>query len=149
VTLTPMLCARWLKAEAHREAGAMKRAGKRLQQRVLAGYARSLDWALAHARLMLCLLLGTIALNVYLYVAVPKTFLPQQDTSLLTGLISGDDGLSLQVMQPKMVQSRRAVRAEPAVESVAGFIGSNCGINNAFMIVRLKPLAERRVDAQS
>ena len=46
---------------------------------------------------MLLLLLGTIALNVYLYVAVPKTFLPQQDTGLLMGMIRGDDGLSFQV----------------------------------------------------
>ena len=149
VTLTPMLCARWLKAETSREPGRLQRIGKRLQGRVLAGYARSLDWALRHTRLMLLLLLGTIALNVYLYVAVPKTFLPQQDTGLLMGMIRGDDGLSFQVMQPKMEQFRQAVLTDPAVESVAGFIGGSGGINNAFMMVRLKPLAERRVSAQA
>ncbi|HTO20564.1 MAG TPA: efflux RND transporter permease subunit [Pseudomonas sp.] len=148
VTLTPMLCARWLKAGSEREASTVRRAGKRLQGRVLAGYARSLDWALRHTRLMLLLLLGTIALNVYLYVAVPKTFLPQQDTGLLMGMIRGDDGLSFQVMQPKMEQFRQAVLTDPAVESVAGFIGGSGGINNAFMMVRLKPLAERRIGAQ-
>ena len=149
VTLTPMLCARWLKAESSREPGRLQRAGKHLQGRVLAGYARSLDWALRHTRLMLLLLLGTIALNVYLYVAVPKTFLPQQDTGLLMGMIRGDDGLSFQVMQPKMEQFRQAVLTDPAVESVAGFIGGSGGINNAFMMVRLKPLAERRIGAQA
>ncbi|HTN31165.1 MAG TPA: efflux RND transporter permease subunit [Pseudomonas sp.] len=149
VTLTPMLCARWLKAETSHQPGRLQQAGKRLQGQVLAGYARSLDWALSHSRLMLFLLLGIIALNIYLYVVVPKTFLPQQDTGLLTGMIRGDDGLSFQVMQPKMEQFRQAVLTDPAVESVAGFIGGSGGINNAFMMVRLKPLVERRIGAQA
>ncbi|HCW94445.1 MAG TPA: acriflavine resistance protein B, partial [Pseudomonas sp.] len=71
-----------------------------------------------------------------------------QDTGQLTGFIRGDDGLSFQVMQPKMEVFRKAVLADPAVESVAGFIGGQGGINNAFMIVRLKPLAERHLSAQ-
>ena len=147
LTLTPMLCARWLKAEEKREPGPLQRFGASLQTRVLAGYQRSLEWALAHSRLMLFGLLATIGLNGYLYVAVPKTFMPQQDTGQLIGFIRGDDGLSFQVMQPKMEIYRRAVLADPAVESVAGFIGGSGGINNAFMIVRLKPIGERGVSA--
>jgi multidrug efflux pump len=147
LTLTPMLCARWLKAEEKREPGPLQRFGVRLQTRVLDGYQRSLEWALAHSRLMLFGLLATIGLNGYLYVAVPKTFMPQQDTGQLIGFIRGDDGLSFQVMQPKMEIYRRAVLADPAVESVAGFIGGSGGINNAFMIVRLKPIDERGVSA--
>ena len=147
LTLTPMLCARWLKAEEKREPGPLQRFGARLQTRVLDGYQRSLEWALAHSRLMLFGLLATIGLNGYLYVAVPKTFMPQQDTGQLIGFIRGDDGLSFQVMQPKMEIYRRAVLADPAVESVAGFIGGSGGINNAFMIVRLKPIGERGVSA--
>ncbi len=147
LTLTPMLCARWLKAEEQREPGPLQRFGARLQTRVLDGYQRSLEWALGHSRLMLFGLLATIGLNGYLYVAVPKTFMPQQDTGQLIGFIRGDDGLSFQVMQPKMEIYRRAVLADPAVESVAGFIGGSGGINNAFMIVRLKPIGERGVSA--
>jgi multidrug efflux pump len=148
LTLTPMLCARWLKPEGKREPGPLQRFGVQLQTRVLDGYRRSLEWALAHSRLMLFGLLATIGLNIYLYVAVPKTFMPQQDTGQLIGFIRGDDGLSFQVMQPKMEIYRRAVLADPAVESVAGFIGGSGGINNAFMIVRLKPIDERGVSAQ-
>lgn len=148
LSLTPMLCARWLKPAEANEPGALARCGQRLQARVLSGYARSLDWALAHARLMLVGLLATIALNVYLYIDVPKTFMPQQDTGQLVGFIRGDDGLSFQVMQPKMERYRQALLTDPAVESVAGFIGGSGGINNAFMIVRLKPIAERRIGAQ-
>ncbi|MEX5669979.1 efflux RND transporter permease subunit, partial [Pseudomonas neuropathica] len=60
----------------------------------------------------------------------------------------GDDGLSFSVMQPKMEIFRRAVLKDPAVESVAGFIGGNNGTNNAFMLVRLKPIKERNLSAQ-
>ena len=148
LTLTPMLCARWLRAEHGQAPGRLQVWGAALQQRVLSGYRRSLDWALRHSLLMLLSLLATIALNVFLYVSVPKTFLPQQDTGQLMGFIRGDDGLSFQVMQPKMEIYRRAVLADPAVESVAGFIGGNGGINNAFVLVRLKPVAEREESAQ-
>ncbi|MCL7463147.1 efflux RND transporter permease subunit [Pseudomonas sp. NW5] len=149
LTLTPMLCARWLRATG--EASAPGRLGQRLQRvqaAVLAGYRISLDWALRHRLLTLFSLLLTIALNVWLYVHVPKTFFPQQDTGQLIGFIRGDDGLSFQVMQPKMEIFRRAVLTDPAVDSVAGFIGGQGGINNAFMIVRLKPAAERDQSAQ-
>jgi multidrug efflux pump len=149
LTLTPMLCARWLKAEtAAHQPSAMQRWGAAVQTRVLAFYQRSLDWALRHSLLMLFSLLATIALNIFLFVSVPKTFMPQQDSGQLMGMIRGDDGLSFQVMQPKMEIFRRAVLADPAVDSVAGFIGGSGGINNAFMIVRLKPVSERRVSSQ-
>ena len=89
-----------------------------------------------------------MALNVRLYIAAPKSFLPQQDTGQLGGFIRGDDGMSFQVMQPKIDIFRKAVLADPAVESMAGFIGGGRGINNAQTFVRLKPLAERKVSAQ-
>jgi multidrug efflux pump len=149
LTLTPMLCARWLKAgDPQQPDNAWQRWGSAVQRRVLAFYARGLDWALKHSLLMLFSLLATIALNIFLFVSVPKTFMPQQDTGQLMGMIRGDDGLSFQVMQPKMEIFRRALLADPAVDSVAGFIGGSGGINNAFMIVRLKPVSERRVSSQ-
>ena len=75
--------------------------------------------------------------------AAPKSFLPVQDTGQLGGFIRGDDGLSFQVMQPKIDKIRRALMADPAVESVGGYIGGGRGINNAWTFVRLKPLAVR------
>ncbi|CAH0214355.1 Multidrug resistance protein MdtC [Pseudomonas sp. Bi70] len=147
LTLTPMLCARWLKPEPKEEAREPGRL-ERIGARIVRGYERSLDWALRHALLMLISLFATIALNVFLFVSVPKTFMPQQDTGQLMGFIRGDNGLSFQVMQPKMEAYRRAILADPAVESVAGFIGGNSGINNAIIIVRLKPIAERDISAQ-
>ncbi|WP_315265490.1 efflux RND transporter permease subunit [Pseudomonas fragi] len=148
LTLTPMLCARWLKPHVPGTENAMQRWSIRLNQRMVSGYARSLDWVLRHKRLTLLSLLVTIGVNVALYVVVPKAFMPQQDTGQLIGFVRGDDGLSFSVMQPKMEIFRKAVLADPAVESVAGFIGGNGGTNNAFMIVRLKPISERKVSAQ-
>ncbi|AEF22471.1 efflux RND transporter permease subunit [Pseudomonas fulva] len=147
LTLTPMLCARWLKPEPKEEAREPGRL-ERIGARIVRGYERSLDWALRHSLLMLISLFATIALNVFLFVIVPKTFMPQQDTGQLMGFIRGDNGLSFQVMQPKMEAYRRAILADPAVESVAGFIGGNSGINNAIIIVRLKPIKERDISAQ-
>ena len=148
LTLTPMLCARWLKPHVPGTENAMQRWSMGLNERMVAGYARSLDWVLRHKRLTLLSLLVTIGVNVALYVVVPKTFMPQQDTGQLIGFVRGDDGLSFSVMQPKMEIFRKAVLADPAVESVAGFIGGNGGTNNAVMIVRLKPISERKISAQ-
>jgi len=148
LTLTPMLCARWLKPHDPEDDGRLYRWSHDAHKWLLRHYDRSLGWALRHRRITLITLLATIGLNVFLYIQVPKILLPQQDTGQLTGFIRGDDGLSFQVMQPKMEIYRQAVLADPAVESVAGFIGGSGGINNAFMIVRLKPLEERGISAQ-
>ncbi|MBD2836280.1 multidrug efflux RND transporter permease subunit [Pseudomonas sp. JM0905a] len=148
LTLTPMLCARWLKPHVPDKDSRLQRWSEGLHTRMVDIYDRTLGVALRHPRLTLASLLLTIGCNIALYVLVPKTFLPQQDTGQLIGFIRGDDGLSFTVMQPKMEIFRRAVLKDPAVESVAGFIGGSGGINNAFMIVRLKPIAERKVSAQ-
>ncbi|PYB83312.1 multidrug efflux RND transporter permease subunit [Pseudomonas soli] len=148
LTLTPMLCSRWLKVHGPQQQTRLQRWSDRIHQRMVASYDRSLGWALRHRRLTLLSLLATIVLNIALYVVVPKTLMPQQDTGQLQGFIRGDDGLSFTVMQPKMEIYRRALLADPAVESVAGFIGGNSGTNNAFVLVRLKPIAERKENAQ-
>ncbi|UVL21579.1 multidrug efflux RND transporter permease subunit [Pseudomonas sp. B21-044] len=148
LTLTPMLCSRWLKVHGPQQQTRLQRWSDRIHQRMVAGYDRSLGWALRHRRLTLLSLLATIVLNIALYVVVPKTLMPQQDTGQLQGFIRGDDGLSFTVMQPKMEIYRRALLADPAVESVAGFIGGNSGTNNAFVLVRLKPIGERKENAQ-
>lgn len=149
LTLTPMLCARWLKAEEEERApGRLQQFGARVQERVLAFYGRSLEWALAHSRLTLFTLLLTIAGNFYLFATVPKNLMPEQDTGQLIGFVRGDDGLSFQVMQPKMDAFRDGLLKDPAIHSVAGFIGGESGINNAFLVVRLKPIAERDMSAR-
>ncbi|MCP1476109.1 multidrug efflux pump [Pseudomonas sp. EB276 TE3739] len=148
LTLTPMLCARWLKPHTPGQENRLQRWSQKTNDWMVGKYATSLDWVLRHRRLTLFSLLLTVGVNVALYVVVPKTFLPQQDTGQLIGFVRGDDGLSFNVMQPKMETFRRALLKDDAVESVAGFIGGNNGTNNAFMIVRLKPIKERQLSAQ-
>ncbi len=148
LTLTPMLCARWLKPHTPGQENRLQRWSQRTNEWMVGKYASSLDWVLRHRRLTLLSLIVTIGVNIALYVVVPKTFLPQQDTGQLIGFVRGDDGLSFSVMQPKMEIFRRAVLKDEAVQSVAGFIGGNNGTNNAFMLVRLKPIKERNLSAQ-
>lgn len=148
LTLTPMLCSRWLKPHNPGQENRLQRWSQRTNDWMVGKYATSLDWVLRHRRLTLLSLFITIGVNIALYVVVPKTFLPQQDTGQLIGFVRGDDGLSFSVMQPKMEIFRRAVLKDEAVESVAGFIGGTNGTNNAFMLVRLKPIKERSISAQ-
>ena len=151
LTLTPMLCARWLRPHDPATESRLQRFSERAHRRLVAGYDRSLGWALRHRRLTLLSLIATIALNVVLYVVVPKTFMPQQDTGQLIGFIRGDNALSFQVMQPKIEILRKSLLADLAVASASGFVGSSgsgSGVNNAVMLIRLKPIAERKLDAQ-
>ena len=147
ITLTPMLCARWLVA---RDAtpGRLQAVSDRVFGLLRGGYARTLDWALAHSPIVLMLFIGVAAFTVHLYINAPKSFLPDQDTGQLGGFIRGDDGMSFQLMQPKIDAFRKAVLQDPAVENVSGFIGGGRGINNAQLFVRLKPLDERQESAQ-
>ncbi|MCH3698223.1 efflux RND transporter permease subunit, partial [Campylobacter lari] len=85
LTLTPMMCARLLKAEPKepKPPGRLARWAEGGFAWMQDGYRRSLAWALAHSRLMMLILAAAVGLNVYLYTAVPKGFFPQQDTGQL------------------------------------------------------------------
>jgi multidrug efflux pump len=144
LTLTPMMCG-WLlrnsdKPQHNRGIGRILNA---MQQ----GYARSLKWALNHARLVGCVLLATIALNVWLYISIPKTFFPEQDTGALMGGIQGDQSISFQAMRGKLQDFMTIIHADPAVDNVTGFTGGS-RVNSGMMFITLKPLSERLESAQ-
>ncbi len=147
LTLTPSLCARWLAARETEEPGWFRGKTDAAFNRLKRGYARSLGWVLEHATLMLIVFLGTVALNVTLYVTIPKGFLPLQDTGTLHGFVRGDDAFSYQVMLPKVEAFRRHILSDPAVADVIGTSGGATGLSNARLTIRLKPLAERKVSA--
>ncbi len=150
LTLTPSLCARWLRArQPQPQAGGLRATGSRFFSAVKTGYARSLGWVLGHTGFTLLILAGIIALNVSLYYSAPKGFLPEQDTGQLNGFVRGDDGFSFQVMQPKIEAYRQLVLADPAVEDVVISSGGDTGIGNARMMIRLKPRKERGVSARA
>ncbi|WP_337186311.1 efflux RND transporter permease subunit [Phenylobacterium sp.] len=142
LTLTPTLCARLLKP-------APKRAAPEVFDRLTRIYGGSLDWVLRHRPVALAVFGAVLGANVALYLAVPKGFLPEQDTGQLTGFARGDDGMSFQLMQPKIETYRRYLLADPAVADVVGQAGGDTGINNAQMLIRLKPMSERREPASA
>ena len=146
-TLTPSLCARILVRHGSQPIGGFRRWTETAFEALKNGYARTLAWVLEHATLTLIILLGTIALNVSLYIAIPKGFLPQQDTGTLQGFVRGDDAFSFQVMQPKVEVFRRHLLADPAISDVIGTAGGATGLGNARLTIRLKPLAERKISA--
>ncbi|MEI7431463.1 MAG: efflux RND transporter permease subunit, partial [Betaproteobacteria bacterium] len=144
LTTTPMMCARLLRKPSDEKPGRLQQFSERVFTASHNGYRRSLDWALAHGRLMLVVLLCTVGLNVYLYSIVPKGFFPQQDTGRLTGSIQADQSISFQSMRDKLSAFVEIVRQDPDVESVIGFTGGGQR-NTGFMFVALKPLTERKL----
>ncbi|MGC1817635.1 MAG: efflux RND transporter permease subunit, partial [Casimicrobiaceae bacterium] len=122
--------------------GRLARLAQRSYDWMLARYAQSLDWALASKGLVMLILLAVIALNVYLFVAVPKSLFPQQDTGQLIGGLSADQSISTKAMGDKLRQVIDIVRRDPAVASVVGFIGGSRA-GGGFMFVELKPVSER------
>jgi len=146
LTITPMMCARLLRPRSESSQGHFYRVNERIFNALLNGYRISLDWALAHGRIMLFVLLATVCLNIYLYTAIPKGFFPQQDTGRLTGAIQADQSISFQAMRDKLATFVNIVGQDPAVDSVVGFTGGG-QINTGRMFVGLKPLAERQLSA--
>jgi multidrug efflux pump len=110
--------------------------------RVQGWYERSLDWALANRGATLLLLAGAVALNVFLFIAVPKGFFPEQDTGALTGGIRADQSISFLDMQKKLTSVVRIINADPAVDTVVAFSGGRRA-GGGFMQVMLKPSGER------
>ncbi|UIN08216.1 multidrug efflux RND transporter permease subunit MdtC [Yersinia ruckeri] len=146
LTLTPMMCAHLLKARPERERPRIRGFGK-LLLRIQQGYGRSLNWVLDHARWVLVVLLSTMALNVWLYISIPKTFFPEQDTGRMMGFIQADQRISFQAMKLKLQDFMKIVSADPAVDNVTGFTGGS-RTNSGSMFISLKPRAERTETAQ-
>ena len=151
LTTTPMMCSFLLRHKPQERRSRFDTGAERVFNWVLAGYDRSLRWALRHGPLMLLLLAIAIGLNVYLYVIVPKGFFPQQDTGRLIGFVRADQSISFQAMREKLSKFIEIVRADPAVQTVTGFTGGGGGFggsrNSGSMFVTLKPLKERQVTA--
>ncbi|HEY3598769.1 MAG TPA: efflux RND transporter permease subunit, partial [Paraburkholderia sp.] len=147
LTLTPMMCSRLLH-EPHqkKQEGRFARWLERGFNSLQGGYKRTLGWALRHPRLILLVLLATVALNVWLYIIVPKGFFPQQDTGRLVGGIQADQSTSFQAMKVKFSEMMQIVKANPNVDTVVGFTGGR-QTNSGFMFVALKPKTERKVSA--
>ncbi|HEJ8100160.1 TPA: multidrug efflux RND transporter permease subunit MdtC [Serratia marcescens] len=146
LTLTPMMCAYLLRHQPPRSQRRARGFGKMLLA-LQQGYGRSLNWVLGHSRWVLAVFLATVALNVWLYISIPKTFFPEQDTGRLMGFIQADQSISFQAMRGKLEDFMKIVREDPDVENVTGFTGGS-RTNSGSMFISLKPLSVRSDDAQ-
>lgn len=158
LTTTPMLCA-WLlppcDPKSPPETGCEIKKGRLraffswvggLYGLMQAGYEKSLDAVLGHKRLVMLFWLATVALNVYLYIIVPKGFFPTQDTGMIMGSIRADQSISFQAMRVKLARLMEVVQADDAVENVGGYTGA--GRSGAFTFISLKPTSVRNVSAE-
>jgi len=153
LTLTPMMAAHLLKrpakdATANRRPNIVSRGIQAVIDLTVMGYGRSLHWALRHGRLMMLLLAATVGLNFYLYGVVPKGFFPQQDTGMMLGFFSTDDGTSFESMKPKLDRFRQVLLRDPAISTVTAYASGRGGSNSSFLAVQLKPFAERKISVR-
>jgi HAE1 family hydrophobic/amphiphilic exporter-1 len=144
LTLTPMLCARFLKAhDHHRKPNIVERVFEAGFQGMLTAYRVTLDWTLKARFLMLLLTLGTVWYSAHLYTTVPKGFFPIEDTGLLRGATEGPPDTSFEAMASRQQRVAEIVRADPAVDYLTSNIGGFNAVNAGFMFIALKPKAER------
>jgi multidrug efflux pump len=160
LTITPMLCARFLRradrvapsgARDARPATVWRRlsaSSERAFERLRAGYDRTLGWALAHTGITLAVLLLTILVNAYLVAVVPKGFFPQQDNGLMTGTIQASQGSSFQAARRILDDVVGRLRQDPAIDSVVAVVGTSATSNQARLFISLKPRAERTASAE-
>ena len=147
LTLTPMMCARLLKAEPKpEEQGRFYRASGAFIDWMIAEYGRMLQWVLKHQPLTLLVAIGTLALTVFLYMVVPKGFFPVQDTGVIQGISEAPQSISFSAMSQRQQELGKIILQDPDVESLSSYIGvdgDNPTLNSGRMLINLKPHSER------
>jgi HAE1 family hydrophobic/amphiphilic exporter-1 len=148
LTLTPMLCSRWLRPEASRRHGRLYQWSERAFDRMRDTYDATLRWAMAHHRLVMLVFATIFAVTAGLFATMPKGFLPSTDTGQLIVFTEAAQDISFEAMSAKQRQAANIVRADPNVEAVMAFIGpsssgSSQTLNLGRIFVRLKPRDER------
>ena len=145
LTLTPMMCAWLLRPAGHARQGLLSRLTERGLDGVTQAYGRLLAVVMRHPRITMAANLATMALTVWMYVAVPKGFFPQQDTGRITGTLDADQDTSFQTMSALLTKFSLAVKEDPAVAGITGSTGGAAGgsPNAARMFISLVPKEDR------
>ncbi len=157
LTLTAMMCARLLRPQGtepggERAPGPLSQRFNGYVERTIAVYHRSLMWVLRRQRATLLVTLATFAATIFLYIVIPKGFLPLQDTGLITAVTEAGTDVSFGEMQRRQRQVEEIVRADPDVTGVVSVIGVstlNKSPNAGHLAITLKPREDRslRVEA--
>jgi HAE1 family hydrophobic/amphiphilic exporter-1 len=150
LTLTPMLCSRWLKREdPHAEHGRWYRATERAWEQSLSWYERSLAWVMDRRGLAmvfsLLILIGTLVLGR----VVPKGFIPSEDTGQLNGTTETAEGTSYDAMVQHQRAAAAIVQEDPNVDGFMSSVGGSGGrtVNQGRLFIHLKPRGERALSA--
>ena len=146
LTLTPMMCSRLLSAGEH-EGGRLGRLFGRFMDAVIRGYGRSLEFVLRHQPATLFVALITLVITIWLYVIMPKGFLPDQDTGAITAVIEGGPQISFAEMSRLQGDVAAIVSHDPDVSGVASIVGIgqlNATQNVGSLKIMLKPRDERQ-----
>jgi len=153
LTTTPMLSAKFLESHDKRKHGRFYRWGEQALNWLTEEYERGLKWVLQHQGLVLTVTVLTFALNIYLYVLIPKGFFPQQDTGRIGGMIRGQQDVSFDTMKQKVTQMAAIVRQDPGVQNVMAFVGGGGpgggGSNSGNIFIFLKDDALRQKTGDS
>ena len=140
VTLTPMLCARVLKDEAHQEHGRFYRASEAAFLWVQNLYDRSLKWSLSHRPIILVVFLLSVVCSYLIFEVMQQDFLPSDDTGLLRGSVQTATGTAFDQVVAYTKQVSRIVQQDPNVADVQADEGGD-------MSISLKPLGVRKLSA--
>jgi HAE1 family hydrophobic/amphiphilic exporter-1 len=147
LTLTPMLCARVLKAhDETKKPNIVLRMFERMFESWLRAYEWALDAVLARKAMMLVVTLATLAGTVALYIVVPKGFFPQEDTGFLSGVTEAATDTSFEAMTVRQKDLTDILSRDPAIEyinSTVGAGGPNVTANYGRLFIALKPRKER------
>jgi multidrug efflux pump len=146
LTTTPAMCAHLLKAHSD-EHGFLYKMSDRFFDWILSVYRRTLLWVLDNSGLTLIVLLMVVALNVAVFVKIPKGFFPQQDTGVIFGGLQGPQDASFPVMDDSVEKIVAIIKADPGVDNVVAFTGGQGSSNGGFIFLSLKPLNVRKQSA--
>jgi multidrug efflux pump len=150
LTLTPMMCSRLLREKSDRKQGRFYRASERVFEKVIDVYGETLRWVLKFRVITLLIAAATFILTIWLYVVVPKGFFPVQDTGVIQGISEASQRISFPAMAQKQQELAQVILKDPAVDSLSSFIGvdgTNTTLNSGRILINLKPLAVRNIDA--
>jgi len=150
LTLTPMMCSRLLRHKTEDQQSHFYQASERGFNAIIEFYGRTLRWVLKHQTATLLVAAGTLVLTIVLYIIVPKGFFPVQDTGIIQGISEAPQTISFPEMARRQQQLAQAILKDPAVESLSSFIGvdgTNTTLNSGRILINLKPLEERKVNA--
>ena len=149
LTLVPMACAKLLRAEQAAQENILQRLFREGFDRVIAIYARMLNWVLDRQTQVLLVALATFVLTAALYVIIPKGFFPLQDTGVIQAISEAPQSVSFAAMVERQQQLDRLIRKDPDVESLSSFIGvdgTNATLNSGRILINLKPHDQRKSD---